>query len=364
MTEKIRKSRWKLIVTWVTLVAMVLLLIALRQQIFDTVGRLRDVNIFFVLLIIPLEALNHYADARVYQDLFRILGDRFRFKSMYRLSLELNFVNTVFPSGGVSGFSYIGVRMREEQVSGAKASLVQMMRFVLLFISFQILLFVGLLLLAIGGDASDLVILIAGSLTTLLFVATVAITFIIGSKQRINSFFTFITRFINRIIHLVRRSNPETINIKRAQQVFGELHEHYMEIRRNLDVLKKPLIYALLGNLTEISCIYVVYLAFGHVVNPGAIILGYAIANFAGLLSVLPGGVGIYEALMTAVLAAGGIPASLSLPVTIMYRVVNMSVQLPPGWYFYHRALNDEPIQPDLPEHLDTITTDDLDVES
>jgi hypothetical protein len=39
-------------------------------------------------------------------------------------------------------------------------------------------------------------------------------------------------------------------------------------------------------------------------------------------------------------LAAGGIPSSVSLPVTVMYRVLNMIVQLPPGYYLYHRALH------------------------
>ncbi len=348
-----RRGRWKLFLTWVTIVALAVFIVALRHQILDTISNLREVNIFFVLLIVPLEALNHLGDAKMYQYLFRILGNRFRTKSMYRLSLELNFVNTVFPSGGVSGFSYISLRMRDEDISGAKASLVQTMRFVLLFASFQILLFLGLLMLAIGGKANDLALLTAGSVSTFLFITTAAIVYVIGSKQRINSFFTFVTRFINRLINLVRRNQPEFINIVKAQAVFSELHEHYMHIRRNLDVLRKPLLFALLGNLTEVGAIYVVYIAFGHWVNPGAVILAYAIANFAGLISVLPGGVGIYEALMTAVLAAGGVPASLSLPVTIMYRVVNMGAQLPAGWLLYHRALNAEPIQPDTPQHID-----------
>ncbi len=358
MTEKLRQFRAKQIITWVTVVALGLFTFALRHQILDSISNLRDVNIFFVLLIAPLEALNHFSDAKMYQYLFRILGDRFRTKSMVRLSLELNFVNTVFPSGGVSGFSYISVRMRPENISGAKSTLVQMMRFVLIFVSFQIFLILGLLLLAIGGHANELAILVAGSLATLLLIATLAISFIIGSKQRINSFFTFITRLINRLIHVIRRGHPETINIARAQEVFTELHEHYMHIRRNLDVLRKPLLFSLLANFTEMASIFAVYVAFGHFVNPGAIILAYAIANFAGLISVLPGGVGIYEALMTAVMTAGGVPASLSLPVTIMYRVVNMSVQLPPGYLLYHRALNAEPIQPDPPVHIDDPTVD------
>jgi len=63
------------------------------------------------------------------------------------------------------------------------------------------------------------------------------------------------------------------------------------------------------------------------------------VANFSGLISVLPAGIGIYEGLMTAVLVATGIPAELSIPVTIMYRVLNMTLQLTPGYYFYQKAV-------------------------
>jgi uncharacterized protein (TIRG00374 family) len=85
----------------------------------------------------------------------------------------------------------------------------------------------------------------------------------------------------------------------------------------------------------------VVFLAFGQAVNVGAVILAYAIANFAGLVSVLPGGVGIYEALMTTVLATTGIPAGVSLPVIIMYRLLNTLIQIPPGYYFYLKTLHE-----------------------
>ncbi len=56
---------------------------------------------------------------------------------------------------------------------------------------------------------------------------------------------------------------------------------------------------------------------------------------------VLPAGIGIYEALMTAVLVATGIPAGLSIPVTLMYRVLNMTTQLTPGYYFYQKAVRE-----------------------
>jgi uncharacterized protein (TIRG00374 family) len=101
--------------------------------------------------------------------------------------------------------------------------------------------------------------------------------------------------------------------------------------------------WALLSVVAELITIYVVYVAFGQWVNVGAVILAYAVANFAGLISILPGGIGIYEALMTAVLAAGGISAAVSLPVTVMYRILSMTVQLIPGYFFYHRTLHAQP---------------------
>jgi uncharacterized protein (TIRG00374 family) len=144
---------------------------------------------------------------------------------------------------------------------------------------------------------------------------------------------------LNKLIQVVRPKHPETINIARARVTFDELHENYMLFRNKLPELKRPFLYALVANLTEVLAVYAVYVAFGEWINLGAIILAYAIANFAGFVSVLPGGVGVYEALMTGVLVVAGVPAALSIPVVVMYRVLNTAIQLPPGFYFYHKAL-------------------------
>lgn len=339
MAEK-RAKRWKLVLNIITLLALVGLIYAVRDEIFDTISNLSRVNRYALLLMIPAQILNYHSFVRMYQQLFSYLGHKLRYGPMARITLELNFVNNVFPSGGVSGFSYFGVRMRSLGVKSGTATLVQMVRFILLFVSFQILLFVGLFFLALGGQASSFLILVAGSLATALFIGTVAAAYIVGSKRRINSFFTFATKFVNKLISVFRPKHPETINIERAQSMVNDLHENYMVIKKNPHILRLPLIYALLANVAEIITVYVVYIAFGEWVNPGAVIIAYAIANFAGLISVLPGGVGVYEALMTAVLASAGVPAGVSIPVTIMYRILNMTLQLPLGYFYYHRAIH------------------------
>lgn len=334
------KRRWKLLLNLATFTALLVLIYAIRHQLVETLKNLARVNAWTLLLLIPIEVLNYHAQAKMYQGLFGIVGNKLSYKFLVKASLELNFINHVFPSGGVSGISYFGARMRSDRITGGKATLVQIMKLLLLVISFELLLIVGLLFMAIGGRVNDLVILVAGSLSTLMVVGTVGFVFLLGSQKRISVFFSSLTKLINRTIQIIRPKHPETIDMQRAERLFDELHNNYKLIESRWRELKQPFWYAFLANLTEVLAVYAVFLAFGHAVNLGSVILAYAVANFAGLISVLPGGVGIYEALMAAVLAAAGVPAGLSLPVIVMYRVINTVIQLPPGYIYYHRSLN------------------------
>lgn len=334
------RRNWKIIVNVITIIALVVLMYLIRDQIVQTVRNLGKVNFWVVLLIIPLTFLGYHAQAKVYQHLFGLLGNKLHYRFLIRAALELNFVNQVFPSGGVSGISYFGVRLRSEELTATKASLVQILKLLLMFISFEFLLIVGLLLMAVEGQANDLVLLVAGSISTLLVVGTVGFVLIIGSERRIHAAFTGITRLLNRLIHIVRPGHPETISTARAEGIVRDLHHNYKLIESNLRGLRAPFAWSLVVNLAAILSIYCIYVAFGEWVNIGAIILAYSVANFAGLVSVLPGGVGIYEALMTGVLATAGIPPALSLPVTVMFRVISTVIQLPPGYVLYHQTVH------------------------
>jgi uncharacterized protein (TIRG00374 family) len=334
------KQNWKLILNVLTGILLVVLVIGLRHQLAQTLRDLTHIHAWWVLLMIPIELVNYHAQTKQYLALFSIVGNKLKYWPMYKTSLELNFVNHVFPSGGVTGISYFGLRFKEQDISGGRATLVQFMKLAMTFLSFELLVVIGMLCLALAGRASNLTILVGTAVSTLLIVGTLVFSYIIGSKARINGFMLLMTRVLNRLIYVVRRHHPETINLDRAHHLFDDLHDNYQAVRGQYRQLLAPFWWAFLANLSEVLTIYVVFIAFGHWVNLGAVILAYAIANFAGLVSVLPGGVGIYEALMAAVLASAGVPASLSLPVIVMYRVVNTIIQVPPGYVLYHRYLN------------------------
>ncbi len=335
---RVKRSKWRLALTAVTFVALGILIYGVRKDIGGVIDNLGKVNALALLLLIPIEFLNYDAYARLYVRLFKILDKDVKYRDMYKLNLELNFVNHILPSGGVSGISYFTVRMRAFGVGGPKSTLSQLMKLLLLYVSFQPLLILGVFLLALRGHTNNLIMVLVSSLVTLLVVGTFGLIYMIESRSRINTFLTAVTRILNKVLSLFRRKS-ETIDIQGAQSAFGELHDNYKLFKERWRELKIPFIYMLIANITEVAAVYVVYIAFGRLVNVGAVILAYAVANFAGLISVLPAGIGVYEGLMTAVLAATGISAGLSIPVTIMYRVLNMGIQLIPGYYLYQKAL-------------------------
>lgn len=332
--------KWRVFLTLITLVALAGLIYVSREEISQTISNFSRVNSNVLILMIVCQAFNYNAYTRMYQHYFSLFNKRISFRKMLPITFEMNFVNNVFPTAGVSGFSYFSIRMKEFKISAGTATTVQLMRFVSVFLSFQILLFAGLIFLAIEGKASNMVILIASSLATLLAVGTLVATYIVSDKRRINGFMVFLAKIINKTLHVLRLSGRESIKLHKVEELFGELHDNYVVMRRNLKSLKWPLGHALVANISEIATIYTVYIAFDQWVNIGAVIIAYAIANFAGVISVLPGGVGIYEALTTAVLIAAGVPPSVSIPVVIMYRILSMLIQLPIGYYYYHKNLN------------------------
>lgn len=341
------RRNWKLILNIATVVALLGLVVAIHEQLLETLENLKKVNIWFLLLLPLIQLGNYHSQTKLYQGLFAVLGTHFSYKKLFKASLEINFINHVFPSGGVSGISYFGMRLKNKEVTGSKATLVQLMKVVMLILSFELLLIIGLLILGLNNKANNFTIMITTLITTLMVLGTLLFGFIIGSKSRINTAVKAITKAINWLVYVFVRKRRQIIDSSRIETAFDDMHNNYLQLRSKWRELKQPLIWALAANVTEVLSVYVVYMAFGEFVNIGAVILAYSVANFAGLVSVMPGGVGIYEALMTGVLVASGVPAAVSLPVTVMYRVLNTLIQVPPGYVLYHRAIREHGIEVD-----------------
>lgn len=333
----------KLIINIVTIVALLALIIFSWSDITNGLQEIGGANWYILALMIPLQIFNFFAVGMIYYSFFKSDTDRHLYKhisrrNMLRVALELNFINNVFPSGGVAGFTYLGFRMKNFGVPVARTTLAQSLRFGLTFISFLVLLFIGLFMLSFGAQSSGVTLYIGLSIAFLTLFGTLLAVYIVSDEGRIKSFTAFLPKMINSVAKFFKKKKP-AINERRVEKLFSELHRDYVQLMQNRNRLKKPFIWALVVNITEVTTIYLAYLALGQAINPGAVILAYSVASFAGLISILPGGIGVYETLMTATLASAGVPKALALSATLIYRIFTMIIFVPTGFILYQMAL-------------------------
>lgn len=329
----------KLWINIVTFAAVGVIVFFAWGDIIAAFERMRTLNLWVLSLMVPAQIFTFFALAKLYQQFFKALGVVVPLKTLCSAVIELNFVNHVFPSGGVSGFSYFAFRLKQDGVSAAKSTLAQLARYVFTFGTFVGLLLVALILLILEDHASRLIISVVTALMVTILFGTLGTIYIIGSEDRIESFSRAAARFLNRILHIFNPKRPEIIRLGRVERMFRELHKDYVEYRSNFGKMRPALLWAVVASVSEIAVVYIAFAAHDAWVNPGALIIAYAVATVSGLLAILPGGLGVYEPIMAGVLLSAGVPNDVAVSATLVSRVVTLLLALITGYVLYHKAL-------------------------
>jgi uncharacterized membrane protein YbhN (UPF0104 family) len=100
-----------------------------------------------------------------------------------------------------------------------------------------------------------------------------------------------------------------------------------------------PFVWSIVYILIEIFTFYLAFLAFGKVEAFGIVIMAYLFANIASIFGGVFISTGIFELGMVGTLAALGVPLVEAVAVTTVYRVLNLLIGLPPGFYYYRKYL-------------------------
>lgn len=323
---------------FVALVLLGVLFLRNAGQLEQFISLLRDINLWVLLLVLPVRFGYYWASTRFYEHFFRgIYKKRIAFWQLFEGVVSMNFVNTVVPTGGVSGAAYFA-RIFRTKISQKQSFIAQFFWYIAIFLSLVIVLAVSFLVLFFSQSiirVSYRLVLVVVSL--LLFIALSMIAMTLNPKLFERVLF-YLTRPINWVLKLVRQG--QIGESQTAQFVDGYRTLIELFARRPRRVFR-PLGDALLCILFEVLSIFIVFLAFGQVVNPGVIGVAYIFALLMSTLSFFTSGVGMYEATMVAVMMALGLSFGLAFSVTTIYRLLALWLFIPVGLWFYKRQLLD-----------------------
>lgn len=332
--------------TWISIGTFLLVVVIFylsRHELIRAWELLWTVNIWILLWLLPLQALSYYAaGAMVFSYLHEKFGLTVPRRESARIALELNFVNHILPSAGVSGASYMTWRLGQLGISPARATLAQVVRFAATFGAYLLLMLIAIVAITLDVGLERLPILVSSGLATAIIFGAVFTVFVIQSQPRLHKAAAVITKYGNRVWRGFMRRKKPLLHIETVNKYFEDLHDDYEQIAKDPRILWKPFVWGIIFVSSEIALFWVTFLALGTPINPAPLLIAYGLAGFAGAFFFTPGGVGGYEALMVGFLATTGIDKGAVIAAVLLSRAILIILTIVTGYYFYHRALNND----------------------
>lgn len=326
----------------ITLVFIAVIIFFARHELVAAWKLLAQVDIWILLLLIPGQLLVYYAGAEM---MFSYLRSKKLIASvsglgLARMALEMNFVNHVLPSGGVSGVSYMSWRLGQYGVSPGKATMAQMVRYVMGFVAFIFLLIIAVLIVTIDGSINRWIIFVSSGLVTGLVAIILGGIFVLSSKRRMSWLASWLTRTANKVVRKVTFGKVRAVvKHEQIELFFNDIHDDYVTLNRDKRVLIKPFLWGLLFNAADVALFMITFWALGVPTNPAPILIAYGVASIAGFFVVTPGGAGAYEAIMVAFLAVAGIASGTAIAGIVLTRVILLLGTIGLGYVFYQHAI-------------------------
>jgi len=330
---------------WLTIVTLVLLavvVVAAWPEIVQAWGLMGEVDLWILFLLLPVQFFSYYATGGMIFSYLRAKGnleDMSRW-SMTRLALELNFVNHILPSGGAAGFSYLAWVLKKHKVSVSRSTMAQIIRFVLTFASFILLLIISMVILTFRDKIEAVTIIIGLALTVVAVLGTWLGIWLIKSNERLRRFSAWLTKKVNGFARWITRGKKRKVVKEEVfLEFFDGLHDDYLAIRRERKILIKPFVWAAIANILDVALLWIAFWSLGYPLDAALLFIAFGIASIAGAVSVTPGGAGVYEAVMVAFLAASGVTPEVAIAGTLLARVTLLAGTILFGYVFYQLTI-------------------------
>jgi len=335
---------WSLTLIGVALLAA--LIISERDLLADTWQTIIKADLRLVLLLPLLQMNTYFWVGQYYRSMFSFFKAKISVARSWGVVAALNFVNQILPSGGMSGVTYLAYGFRN-QVPVGTTGLIQLGRYVLSMVSYLILGPIVILLAILGGQSQWLnetlgkalhapqVWLVGGAFMLVVLLAWKVFHRRDNSKRVAGRTGVF----INRLASFIRRKPVKVIKKGQFEKLAQDFHNGAEFIFSDHRRAVKPLLFMMLSTLSDLAIVYCAFQAVGGDINVAVLFVSFIAANIAGVVSVIPGDVGVHEGVMIVMLSTLGADPSIAISATLLYRIFNKIVYLPIGFLFYTKLL-------------------------
>jgi putative heme transporter len=301
-----------------------------------TLGRLNPAYVFaaFVVEVGSLASLS-----RSQRHLIRAGGDQVTRRSALAVVFANNAMSVSVPLAGTGmGAAFSFRQFRRRGVRSATAGWALTVSNAMSALTFALLMTIGALT---AGNHGAMLFGLSGAAVNALPVLILLSAAHYPPARRVVLWVS--TLFTNTSTRLVRHPKPGAVDS------FAAFLERTGSVHTSASRYATVFVHCLRNWTLDGCCLAFAILATGNVVPWHGFLLAYCTASMAGGVGLVPGGLGVVEATLTAGLVGAGVPAGRALTAVMLYRAISLWFVVSVGWLVAAR-LSRRGIDDPLPE--------------
>lgn len=297
---------------------------------------MKGVDPKFIILLPLVQLVSYLFIAGYYKSMFSVFGKKLKYWDSYRMTAGLYFVEQILPSGGASGIAYLAYGLKGKS-STSLTTLVQLGRYGFNHLAYSLMLVIGVFWSLPLGDST---VTIFGSTMAIgvLISAGIAFYLVLSGDKHVNAIVGKVSSAVNWFGRKILRKK-QLMNPKNIIRSLKDFHDGTAKMKEDKTQFIKPFLIMCLSAAVQILVVYLSFVALDKQINLGIVIFAFTFANFFGVLSVVPGDVGVHESAMISALKIMGVDFSVALSATLIYRVFNKFIMVGIGFFFYSHFL-------------------------
>ena len=182
----------------------------------------------------------YWANTKYFQTYLHNFKHDIPFKVLFKDVITMNFANTVFPSGGLSGIAILRGRLRKHKVSAHTTTVAQGFWYGFTGISFVILLLLSLLLLFLSQRIEQVSFRLIMIMLIMLLVAAVASVSLVMNRNVFEKLTYYLTRPTNWLLKKIHRNS---LGKEQLHELINKLYETLREFKNDWRMLITSLRY-------------------------------------------------------------------------------------------------------------------------
>ncbi len=324
---------------FIALVFTTVLLVIQFGQLQKLIETVKNINLLLLIPVLLLRVLYYWTNTKYFESYLRNFNHEVPAKKIFKDVVTMNFANTVFPSGGISGIAILRGRFRKHKVSAHTTTVAQAFWFGFTAITFIILLLASLLMLFLSKKIEMVSFRLILILLLFILIGSLVVIALLMNRRIAEKVTYYLTRPTN---WLLKKFNRNSLGKDQLHELNNKFYETLADFKSNWRLLIAPFWWCFITLVIDIASLYMVFIAFGAYPNPGVVIAAFLIALFASVLSVFTSGVGIFEIGMVSILVGLGLGFDISFSASLIYRLIALWLFLPFGFYLYKRTMLDD----------------------